>query len=352
MKELAKVVASDTPTFTQNLDLKDKRILSILCKNSRTPSTIIAHTLGYSEEVVTYRLKKMIEQNIITDFFTSIDSTKLGFLKVNIYLEFSSLSKDDEARIVEFFIQHDNISWIISTSGKWDFMIQLYVKSIDNLDAILLATANKFVDLLKSYEVFIITQFHHLAPQYLTQDIILPDLNRLPYEKELEGTHSEIVNIDSTDIKILKLLEADARTPVLAISHDLKLSKDAVIYRIKKMIRQGIIQRFLLRLNYHALGYEYHSILLKLKNVDEEKRKTIISFLKNKKEVIAIFVQIGSWNLAVQTIVKNAIELKSFLSELKEAFNKHIEDSDTVLYFNQYYFTYLPRIIMKEYEDK
>lgn len=74
----------------------------------------------------------------------------------------------------------------------------------------------------------------------------------------------------------------------------------------------------------------------------------MIDYLKTRKEVIAVFVQIGHWNLCVQSIVRNAVELKKLISEIKELFKDIIEDNESVLYFNQYRFTYLPKSIMDE----
>jgi hypothetical protein len=102
-------------------------------------------------------------------------------------------------------------------------------------------------------------------------------------------------------------------------------------------------------MNYHLLGYEYHAILLKLQNLDKEKRQKLISYLKERSEVIAIFMQLGVWDVCIQSIVTDAQELKTLISELKEKFRDIIKDNDSVLYFNQYLFTYLPENILKKY---
>ena len=347
-KDIARVIAPETVIKEDELDIKDKKIISILIKNSRTPVSRIAKILGYSKEVVNYRISKLIKENIITDFYAVIDSTKLGFEKFNIYLEFYNLSKTDEQGVINYLLNNKNVSWIISTSGKWDFMIQLYTKTIKDLDAVLLEISNKFLNLLKSYEIFIISDFKHLPQKYLTYDINLAIPKSLSYSSEFLQKKEESINIDNIDIKILKILEENSRKSLLDMSKEIGLSKDTIKYRIKKLIRQDIIKNFFIRLNHHKLGYQYYSILLKLKNIDVEKRKIIISYLENRKEVIAEFIQIGTWNLTAQVMVKNAIELKILMSELKEAFKDQIEDSDSVLYFNQYYFTYLPKIITEQ----
>ena len=334
----------------KKLDLKDRKIIEILSRNSRTPITRIAKILGYSKEVVKYRIDKLVKENIITDFYAVVDSSKLGFNKFNVYLEFYTLSKEDEKSIIDYLLSHPNVSWIITTSGKWDFMIQIYTKTITELDLVLMEISSKFVNLLKEYELYVITQFHHIRPKFISEKIKLENVKNLPYHPELSSKSKEEVNIDKQDLKILKILERDSRTPILDIGRKLNLSKDAVQYRIKKLIKQKLITNFMLRVNWGLLGFQYYSVLLKLKDIDDKKRRKMIKYLENRKEVIAVFVQIGHWNLCVQSIVKNAVELKKLISGIKESFKDIIEDNESVLYFNQYRFTYLPKSITGDIE--
>ena len=335
----------------RKIDVKDKRIIDALLQDSRMPCSKVAKLLGYSQEVVKYRLARLVEDNIITDFFAVVDSSRLGIMRFNIYLQFSTLSRQDERQVVEYLLAQPFVSWAISTSGKWDFMIQLSVRSLQDVDIFLLDLSKQFLDLLKSYECNIIVQFHHLPQRFLTVDVGKNASSARstsgPYAKELRIVEAEAPEVDATDMRLLKILENDARTSLIDIAKNLGCSKDTVNYRIKRLIRQKIITKFMLRLNWHALGYEYHSILVKLKNSDSRTRSRLIAYLSQKSEVIAVFVQIGFWNLCIQSVVKNALALKELEAEIREHFKDTIEDTDTALYFNQYYFTYLPDGVMK-----
>jgi len=66
-------------------------------------------------------LNKLVKDNVVTDFYAVIDSSKLGYNKFNIYFEFYTLTKEDENKIIDYFLKHSNVSWVITTSGKWDF---------------------------------------------------------------------------------------------------------------------------------------------------------------------------------------------------------------------------------------
>lgn len=61
------------------LDEKDRKILEILKKDSRTAFTGIAKTLNVSEATVRKRVKNLEEKKVIVGYGTKIDESKLGY---------------------------------------------------------------------------------------------------------------------------------------------------------------------------------------------------------------------------------------------------------------------------------
>jgi len=69
-------------------------------------------------------------------------------------------------------------------------------------------------------------------------------------------------SIDETDRKILTILQEDARTPYSRISRMVNLSETAVRYRVSRLIKEGVIDRFTAMLNPRAVGYPLSAIVL------------------------------------------------------------------------------------------
>ncbi len=61
------------------LDEKDRKILEILKKDSRTAFTGIAKTLNVSEATVRKRVKNLGEKKVIVGYGIKIDESKLGY---------------------------------------------------------------------------------------------------------------------------------------------------------------------------------------------------------------------------------------------------------------------------------
>ena len=79
----------------------------------------------------------------------------------------------------------------------------------------------------------------------------------------LSQPEGEKVNLDIKDKKILTLLMTDSRTPVSKIAKEVKLSRDAVDYRIKQLINKGVILGFIPTLHMRRLGFfKYHVFLV------------------------------------------------------------------------------------------
>lgn len=50
--------------------------------------------------------------------------------------------------------------------------------------------------------------------------------------------------MDGKDLEIMKILQADARTPFLGIAKKLRMSESAVRKRVKRLEREGVIERY------------------------------------------------------------------------------------------------------------
>ncbi|MCK4432920.1 MAG: Lrp/AsnC family transcriptional regulator [Methanomicrobia archaeon] len=61
------------------MDEKDRKILEILKKDSRTAFTRIAKTLNVSEATVRKRVKNLEEKKVIVGYGIKIDESKLGY---------------------------------------------------------------------------------------------------------------------------------------------------------------------------------------------------------------------------------------------------------------------------------
>jgi Lrp/AsnC family transcriptional regulator for asnA, asnC and gidA len=68
------------------LDDKDKKLLNILQENGRASYSQIANELDLSEATVRYRVKKLLDAEVIKKFTVLLDPKKIGYLNTGILM--------------------------------------------------------------------------------------------------------------------------------------------------------------------------------------------------------------------------------------------------------------------------
>ena len=96
------------------MDIIEKKILSMLEKDVRIPSSEIAKKLKTSRQVVDYRMNKLVEENIILNFTFLIDASKFHHHMWHIYLKLQNLTGQSEKNIITFLNNKKEVWWIAS----------------------------------------------------------------------------------------------------------------------------------------------------------------------------------------------------------------------------------------------
>ena len=120
------------------LDLKDRKILYELDNNSRQSYAKIGKKTGLSKDTVLYRVNRLIENGVITKFYTRIDSFKLGYNTIRFYLIFQNTTKDIEKQIIDYFTKENKyILFCGSIEGRFDLVVNVWVKNFNEFYAFL-----------------------------------------------------------------------------------------------------------------------------------------------------------------------------------------------------------------------
>lgn len=135
------------------------------------------------------------------------------------------------------------------------------------------------------------------------------------------------MKLDYFDLKIISLLDTNARISLSEIGHTLRLSKSAVAQRIKKMEDNGIILGYYTVIDSSRLGYLSFRVYLKFHKTTPQKEESIINFLLNEKRVWWLGLIQGNWNVGFVVWVKDLYDFRNFwldfLSHFRQNIGKH-----------------------------
>ncbi|MFC5280134.1 Lrp/AsnC family transcriptional regulator [Halorubrum rubrum] len=125
------------------MDDLDRRILSILRRDARTPYTEIADRVGTSEGTVRNRVDRLTEEGIIERFTVT---TRTGNVKAMI--EISVEMNVDTAAVGERMVEWEEVDFVWQVSGEDD--IVLVVDAVDTRAVNELITQARELDDVKS----------------------------------------------------------------------------------------------------------------------------------------------------------------------------------------------------------
>jgi len=121
----------------------------------------------------------------------------------------------------------------------------------------------------------------------------------------------ERITADRKNQQILQMLIDNSRTPASKIASKLKLSKPAILQRIKNLQDKKIILQYITYFNLISAGYKLHFIFFEIDKEKETKYSEILS----KSEFSAAVMQFASkFNLAWMVFSKNTEHFNNIIS--------------------------------------
>ncbi len=154
---------------------------------------------------------------------------------------------------------------------------------------------------------------------------------------------SEKVQIDNKDIEIIKILEKDGRIPILELAKKVKLSHETVRYRLNKLIKKGVIEKFMVTIDHRKLGYNITAIIMmSLWNYGKEDWQGFLDYLMKNNNVIAVTKVTGDYDLKIAIMAKDTEHFDILAQEIKVKYSNMIKDWQTFIFTKEYKWREIP----------
>jgi DNA-binding Lrp family transcriptional regulator len=136
-----------------------------------------------------------------------------------------------------------------------------------------------------------------------------------------------MVEIDLKDKKILFELDLNCRQSNTQIGKKVGLSKEVVIYRIKRMEEEGIITGYWTAINTYKLGYYVFRIYINLIDVSAKIKTEIIQYFVKNKDAWAVLTSKGPVDLDIVLWVKDVYAFNHYWINTLQRFSKYFTQS-------------------------
>jgi len=290
------------------MDKKDEKILIELILNSRIPLNHLAKKVGISREVATYRLNKLIKDKIILGFYSVINVESLGFERYGCFFQLKNVSKHQEENFMKYLEKHEFVTYVSPVIGKWNLVFDVFAQDKNHLQKIIKEITNRLGNYLEKYIIISMeTELENFPVKIFGS------------KKEIEYKEAEKIKLNKKNLEILKILSNNSRVEYKELAEKLNMTANAIKYRIQNLEKLNIIRGYTISTNKRKLGYEFYNLQIKTTNKKELELK---KFLRANKHVIYFYKYFGNenWDLDIGLIVKNSLELRNFILELREDF--------------------------------
>ena len=135
--------------------------------------------------------------------------------------------------------------------------------------------------------------------------------------------------LDRIDRRLLRELDHNSRASISQLSKKLRLGNDIVSYRIEKLRRKKIINRFSAYIDVFRLGKSLYKTYLKLKGRREEIEK-MVKYLNRSEDTYWLAEFYGKWDIIFSIWAENSLEYQNILDGTLSEFSDLILDSSIV----------------------
>jgi len=320
---------------TPNIDLKDKRILNKLDKSPNALLNDIAKEVATSKQVIDYRIKKLLSQKTIYDFYTIVNLGKLGYSLFRAHIKLKSSPQERYLAFANEISKRYPTFWIGFVSGSFDLIVDIWAHNISEFGTILSEILKRNQNLVYSYEIFPMLSLHMYSYDYF--------LNKRQERRKTTIFEFEknLVKIDEIDLKLLQTIKSNSRMSYEEIGRRIKLTRNAVKNRIKLMEQNKLISDYHIMVNFKHFNRLSYKIFITYDHQSINEEKNLISFIKNQSGILAHAKLLGKWDLDIEIQPKDALELQQFVIELRNKF-KIIKDYELIQIIEDYCLDFFP----------
>ncbi len=134
-------------------------------------------------------------------------------------------------------------------------------------------------------------------------------------------------SLDKKDIKIIEVLKDNSRASIRDISKATGIRPSTVHQRIKKLVENGIIEKFTLALNDDKVGEGFTVFML----ISGSTERYLDNKILKNEHVKGIYGITGEYDLLIKMKFQDMMGFNDFLLDFREKYSEHISKTLTMV---------------------
>ncbi|MFA6461821.1 MAG: winged helix-turn-helix transcriptional regulator [Candidatus Woesearchaeota archaeon] len=328
------------------LDLKDKKLITLLHRNSRAKLHELAAELKLSKNSVKYRIERLQEKGYILRFIPIIDYNKIHYSTYDLFIKLK-MRKEQEHLLIEHLKNNPKVLWACTLFGEWDLFVQFVTKSFyDFYNTDLTLFLKKFGQFIDDYEIKIAVKrlrLQHGVPEYLP-------LVKEPPLLEKKINYSQPTELSLIDLKLLHALSQNARASFQELGQNIGESLETTRNHFNRLIKEGVLTGFTLNFEDTKIGYVGYLSFIRFHNF--EKEEEFRQFILTKPEIKLALKNGNVPEIYLLISTRSPYELESLVKEIKDRFYITVHEITTMTITNEFKVEMFPEGLITEEKDK
>ncbi|MBS3106956.1 Lrp/AsnC family transcriptional regulator [Candidatus Woesearchaeota archaeon] len=316
------------------LSLKDRRILEALDMEPNISLSALAKKIRVSRQVADYRLSRLLSRRTIYAFYALIDAGRLGYSCFRIHLRVKNVSSEKYARFAEELFHAYPTFWVAFVSGSFDLMIDIFAKTSNEFERILLDIVQNNKEIIQSYETLVLLELNLYSYGYFMEPH--PERRIMTL---FRNTSPEL--LDPLDIKLLAAIKNNSRLPYQDVGRKIHLTRNAVKDRIRKLEGKGIIKEYMVVVNFNHFHKQSFKVFVRYNNSKIEQERALLEEIRRTPGILNTLKLLGKWNLDIELHMDSIRELQRFIIELRNRYDL-IEDYEIIQIIDDYGIDFFP----------
>jgi DNA-binding Lrp family transcriptional regulator len=131
--------------------------------------------------------------------------------------------------------------------------------------------------------------------------------------------------VDSKDLKILEFVTEDGKIPLRKIASMLRISKESVAYRMKRLEQLDILRNCVAKIDMTRFYQNSYLILFRFSQTSPELQKERIEFIASSPYVMWVASLSGEYDVASSFLARDSADLTDFIRSIEEKFSSGLK---------------------------
>lgn len=297
----------------------EKKLLYILDEDSGQSLTEIGKKAGITPQLVKYHLERLEQGRFILAYWPMIDFRKLGYSNTSYFLKLKNLTSAKEKEVLNYLNKIPEYNIVMLGDGYWDLHFTISAQGIFQTVQLFNNFFDEYHEIIHSYETAISVGFYQFRRDYLNDDNSQKPINK--YYKSYTGGEVDSEKMSKNDLKVIEVYNNNCRSSYSKLARLSGISRDRVIYTLKKLKAKGILQNNSILFDHEKAGFPLYRILMQMSNLTSDKFLEFYEYCGKNPNIVHLLRLFGNWQALIDVEVESRDKLRGLFKEIKNKFS-------------------------------